>query len=166
MDIRKNQTPNIRARARALPELLVIIGLCVVVYLLSSHYDILESIVRLSHRYEHLELDEVITVSVFLMFALLFFSIRRWREAKRSEALAKRHSEDLQKALSEVRQLRGMITICSVCKRVRNDGGFWEQIEVYVRDHSEAEFSHGICRECAKKLYPEFEEEGQLDQLP
>jgi|GEM_PF-1134942 len=166
MDTGNDHMSNRKTRARALPELLVIIGLCVAVYLLSSRYDILENIVRLSHRYEHLELDEIITVSMFLMFALLFFSIRRWREAKRSEALAKQHAEDLGKALSEVRQLRGMITICSVCKRVRNDEGFWEQIEVYVRGHSEAEFTHGICKECAKKLYPEFEEEGQLDQLP
>jgi hypothetical protein len=100
------------------------------------------------------------------MFSLLFFSIRRWREAKKSEALAKRRSEDLEKALSEVRQIRGMITICSVCKRVRTDEGFWQQIEVYVRDHSEAEFTHGICNECAKKLYPEFQEEERFDQLP
>jgi hypothetical protein len=166
MDTGKDHMPNTRTRARALPELLVIIGLSVAVYLLSSRYDILENIVRLSHRYEHLEVDEIITVSIFLMFSLLFFSIRRWREAKSSEALSKRRSEELEKALSEVRQIRGMITICSVCRRVRTDEGFWQQIEVYVRDHSDAEFTHGICKECAKKLYPELQEEGRLDQLP
>jgi hypothetical protein len=150
-----------------LPELLVILGLCVVVFLLSSRYDMMEDFVALSHRYEHLDLDEIATVSIFLVFALLFFAVRRWREARKSEKVAVERSEELEKALSEVRRLRGLITICSVCKRVRNDDGFWQQIEVYIRDHSEAEFSHGICRDCAKKLYPEFEDDQQsFDHLP
>ncbi len=166
MSTRRDQASDNKTQARVLGELIIIICLCIAVYLLSSRYDILESIVRLSHQHEDLELDEIIIVSVFLMFALLFFSMRRWRETRRSEALAKRHGEELEKALSEVRQLRGMITICSACKRVRNDEGFWEQIEVYVRDHSEAEFTHGICKECAKKLYPDFEQEGGTDQVP
>jgi hypothetical protein len=52
--------------------------------------------------------------------------------------------------------LRGLLPICSSCKKIRNDQGYWEQIEVYIRDHSEADFSHGICPECAQKLYPEL----------
>ena len=48
-----------------------------------------------------------------------------------------------------------VLTICAACKRIRNDGGYWERIETYIRDHSEAEFSHGICPECEKRLYPE-----------
>lgn len=59
-------------------------------------------------------------------------------------------------ALTNVKQLSGMLPICASCKKIRNDKGYWEQIEMYVRDHSEAEFSHGICPECAKTLYPEF----------
>ena len=65
-------------------------------------------------------------------------------------------NNELTKALSEVRKLSGMLPICASCKKIRNDKGYWEQIEVYVRDRSEAEFSHGICPECAQKLYPEF----------
>ncbi len=64
---------------------------------------------------------------------------------------------ELQKALSEVKVLRGFIPICSGCKNIRNDKGFWQQIEVYIREHSEAEFSHGLCPDCLKRLYPEFE---------
>jgi PAS domain S-box-containing protein len=56
----------------------------------------------------------------------------------------------------EINNLRGMLPICSSCKKIKNDTGYWEQIEVYIKNHSEADFSHGICPECAEKLYPEY----------
>ncbi len=64
--------------------------------------------------------------------------------------------EELKEALATVNQLSGMLPICSSCKKIRDDRGYWNQIEAYIRDHSEAEFSHGICPECARKLYPEY----------
>ncbi|NLF31012.1 MAG: response regulator [Planctomycetes bacterium] len=67
---------------------------------------------------------------------------------------------ELQSALDRVKQLSGLLPICSNCKKVRDDRGYWSQIESYIREHSEAEFSHGLCPECAAKLYPEiFSEE-------
>lgn len=63
---------------------------------------------------------------------------------------------DWSAAMAEVKTLRGLIPICSSCKKIRDDRGIWNQIEIYIRDHSEAEFSHGICPECIQKLYPEF----------
>ncbi len=72
----------------------------------------------------------------------------------------KRIEDALQKAFDEIRTLRGIVPICAKCKQIRDDKGFWSQVEVYVRDHTEAEFSHGICPDCAKELYPEFEELG------
>ncbi len=65
----------------------------------------------------------------------------------------------IQEALSNVRVLRGLFPICASCKKIRDDSGYWSQIEGYIRDHSEAEFSHSICPECAKKLYPDFADE-------
>jgi PAS domain S-box-containing protein len=62
---------------------------------------------------------------------------------------------DLQKALANVKMLTGLIPICASCKKIRDDKGYWNEVESYIRDHSEAKFSHGICPECAKKLYPE-----------
>ena len=56
----------------------------------------------------------------------------------------------------ELNTLRGIIPICSACKKVRDDKGYWQQVEAYIRDRSEAEFSHSICPECTEKLYPEF----------
>ena len=64
--------------------------------------------------------------------------------------------ETLEGALSKVKLLSGFLPICASCKNIRDDKGYWNQIESYIRDHSEAEFSHGICPECAKKLYPEL----------
>ncbi len=63
---------------------------------------------------------------------------------------------ELRVALSKIRTLSGLLPICSSCKKIRNDKGYWEQIEIYIKDHTEADFSHGMCPECAKKLYPEF----------
>ena len=63
---------------------------------------------------------------------------------------------ELQDALAEIRTLKGIIPICASCKKIRNDTGFWEQIEAYISRHSEAEFSHGVCPECAQKLYPKY----------
>ncbi len=62
----------------------------------------------------------------------------------------------LQKALTEVKTLSGMLPICSSCKKIRDDEGYWQQIEEYIRNHSDADFTHGICNDCVEKLYPEI----------
>lgn len=72
------------------------------------------------------------------------------------EAERERLIEELRKTLGEVKTLRGFLPICSSCKKIRSDQGSWQQLEIYIRNHSEAEFSHGICPECAKSLYPEY----------
>lgn len=64
--------------------------------------------------------------------------------------------EELGRALDQIKTLRGIVPICAHCKKIRNDVGYWQQVEMYVREHTEAEFSHGICPECAKKYYPDF----------
>jgi len=64
--------------------------------------------------------------------------------------------ETLQDALKKVKLLSGFLPICASCKKIRDDKGYWNQIESYIRDHSEADFSHGICPECARKLYSEL----------
>ena len=61
--------------------------------------------------------------------------------------------EKLKQTLSKVKQLSGLLPICSSCKKVRDDKGYWNKIESYVRKHSDAEFSHGLCPECSDKIY-------------
>ena len=65
-------------------------------------------------------------------------------------------SSELMVALSEVRQLSGLLPICSNCKKVRDDKGYWSQVDEYIAKHSEAKFSHSICPECIKNLYPDI----------
>ena len=75
---------------------------------------------------------------------------------KQADLAKEKLINELQDALSEVKKLSGMLPICSSCKKIRDDEGYWQQIEEYIRDHSEADFTHGICNECVKELYPEF----------
>jgi hypothetical protein len=63
----------------------------------------------------------------------------------------------LENALAEIKQLSGMLPICASCKMIRDDQGYWNQIETYISQHSEAQFSHSVCPECAQKLYPDLE---------
>ena len=62
--------------------------------------------------------------------------------------------EELNAALDKVKILSGLLPICSSCKNIRDDKGYWNRIEMYISEHSQAEFTHGICPDCAKKLYP------------
>jgi len=64
--------------------------------------------------------------------------------------------QDLKTALREVNVLSGLLPICASCKKIRDDKGYWNQIEIYIKDRSDADFSHSICAECAEKLYPEL----------
>ncbi|MBI5524231.1 MAG: PAS domain-containing protein [Desulfarculus sp.] len=77
-------------------------------------------------------------------------------QRKRHEEERERLLAQLQKALAEVKTLSGLLPICAHCKRIRDDQGYWERIESYISQHSQAQFTHGICPECAKKLYPEL----------
>lgn len=87
---------------------------------------------------------------------LLERSIRYSISQKNSEIEKDRLIEELKRAAEEIKTLSGLIPICVSCKRVRDDTGYWQQVEAYIAKHSNAEFSHGICPECTKKLYPEF----------
>jgi hypothetical protein len=73
-------------------------------------------------------------------------------ERKAEEADRERMVIELQQALAQVRTLRGLIPICAWCKRIRDDQGYWQQLEAYIRDHSEADFTHGMCPDCAREM--------------
>jgi len=76
---------------------------------------------------------------------------------KQSNDQLKSQKERLEISLSEVKTLSGLLPICAHCKKIRDEKGYWKQIESFIHDHSEAEFSHGICPEWAKKLYPDLD---------
>lgn len=83
----------------------------------------------------------------------LYYAIKRYRKTQEEN---ERLIIELQQALSEIKKLSGFLPICASCKKIRDDRGYWNQIETYIKDHSEAQFSHSICPECAEKLYPEL----------
>ena len=85
-----------------------------------------------------------------VLYSIIYdISERKEYEREREQLIAK-----LEQALVEIKTLRGILPICASCKKIRDDKGYWNQIETYISHHTEAEFSHGICPECAKILYP------------
>jgi PAS domain S-box-containing protein len=82
---------------------------------------------------------------------------RNITDRKAAEKALIAEKEKLQDAITQIKQLSGMLPICASCKKIRDDQGYWNQIESYIRDHSEADFSHSICPSCAKKLYPDLD---------
>ena len=75
-------------------------------------------------------------------------------EVRKLNAALEQRVAELSEAAEKVKLLSGLIPICASCKKIRDDKGYWSQVEVYIRDHSEATFSHGICPECTKTLFP------------
>jgi len=76
---------------------------------------------------------------------------------KRAEVALQKEHDNLLKALKEIKTLSGLLPICASCKKIRDDKGYWNQMEGYIQQHSEAQFSHGICPDCAKKMYPNLD---------
>jgi hypothetical protein len=81
--------------------------------------------------------------------------VRDITERKLAEEEREKLIHEIQDALAQIKKLSGLLPICASCKKIRDDKGYWGQIESYISDHSEAEFSHGICPDCMKKLYPD-----------
>jgi hypothetical protein len=75
---------------------------------------------------------------------------------ERLEELVEARTSDLRDALAKVKTLSGFLPICASCKKIRDDNGYWNQIEAYLSAHSEVEFSHSLCPECARKLFPDL----------
>jgi hypothetical protein len=90
--------------------------------------------------------------AVGLIGMFLGYRMLKKEEFRRLEIIA-----ELEDSIGKVKKLSGLLPICSSCKKIRDDKGYWNQLEAYIADHSEAELSHGICPECAKKLYPDLD---------
>jgi hypothetical protein len=95
-----------------------------------------------------------LTFCLMVIGEILFRSsaARRKAETEREKLIA-----ELQTALSNLKTLRGMLPICSYCKKIRDDRGYWNQVENYIKQHSEAEFTHGICPECIQKHFSDMD---------
>lgn len=135
-------------------ELAVVIVVSVVTYVLASRYDIIDAFLQFSREHEGWNLDEILTVFVVLVFLAIFYGVRHRRDLISLNRDVTRKNEELQAAMQEIKQLKGIIPMCANCKKIRDDEGYWHQVEVYIGEHTAAEFSHGLCPDCVKKLHP------------
>lgn len=89
------------------------------------------------------------------LLTLIAASLFWWLFVRPLRGIAAMDLARAEQAAADVKVLRGLLPICSVCKNIRDDRGYWNQIELYVQKHSQAEFSHGLCPGCFTKLYPD-----------
>lgn len=106
---------------------------------------------------EHL-LDIALLIAGLSWSFTLTHQLKGRQEQQRQllETQVRERTSELENALDAVRTLRGLVPICSCCKKIRNDDGFWEHLETYLRSHTEADFSHGLCPDCAQENYPAY----------
>jgi len=102
---------------------------------------------------ESSQIERAVTIAVARFDDMM--GNRRLREE------AEARSRELQEALDHVKTLQGLIPICSSCKKVRDDDGYWQEVEVYVRAHTDAEFTHGLCPSCIVKFYPQYADKAE-----
>ncbi len=106
---------------------------------------------ELNKKNKFITLQKVTTFLLIIIATLIFLALR-WK-IKANKQLGKKSAE-LEKTLAEIHQLSGLLPICSSCKKIRDDDGYWHQVEEYINRHSEASFSHSMCPTCIEKFYP------------
>jgi K+-sensing histidine kinase KdpD len=112
------------------------------------------------HPYTHLGYLFWNTAIRLVSFLIVAYAVARIRWLLTEE---RKISDDLREALAQTKTLRGLLPICASCKKIRNDKGYWQKIEEYVEKHSNAQFTHGLCQECAAKL---LKDAGIEEDLP
>lgn len=129
--------------------------LCVPLMVKGKVIGVIEVVATTTERFS--QIDLLLTESLAVSAAIAIENARLYaalqEELKHREQLI----SDLQHALGQVKTLRGLLPICAHCKKIRDDRGYWNQIEAYIRSHTDADFSHGICPDCLHKLYPQFQ---------
>jgi PAS domain S-box-containing protein len=85
--------------------------------------------------------------------------VRDITERKKAEAEREGMISELKESLAKVRTLSGLLPICAGCKKIRDDKGYWTQIEAYLHEHAATEFTHGLCPQCAKELFPDYDKD-------
>ena len=112
----------------------------------------------------------ILVRSILLMLGLIGIFVAGWKFLKEEKVRTGIEFErealiaSLQEAAHHIKTLKGLIPICSSCKKIRDDKGFWNNVDSYIQSRTEAEFSHGICPDCMKKLYPDFMDDEDEDK--
>lgn len=149
---------------RAVRDGVIISVMAVVLYILCEAFN-LGRVAYWFYEHQNGQIDEIITVLLFLLFASMVFAWRRrgeFLEQTRQRLIAETERAELiprlEEALSEVKVLTGLLPICAWCKKIRDDTGYWDQIESYIQSRTDAKFTHGICPDCARNLQTQHEE--------
>ncbi len=108
--------------------------------------------------YSFVELRQFLAAFLVVSIILRHYEVLRDDYEKTIES----NMHILEEANANIKTLRGLVPICASCKKIRNDKGYWQLVEVYVAEHSEAHFSHGLCEECSRKLYPEYSQNNDV----
>lgn len=147
---------NHKGATQAIFDLVIVALVGIITFVISHQLNLFERIFVWSREHETWQVDECFTVAVILMICFGLYAFRRWQETLTWQKALGQKNTKLHQALQEVKTLEGILPICASCKKIRDDEGRWHPVEEYVRDRTKAEFSHGICPDCAKKLYPDF----------
>jgi len=137
---------------------MIIIGVLVAAFLLFSTFDVLESIVNFSQQHEIYEIDELLSTLIVFALCMLVLSCRRVREVNAARLRAETKSHELQQALGEIKTLQGVIPACCYCNKIRDEKGTWSDLQAYINDHLDAEFSQGACPDCFDLRIKELKE--------
>lgn len=131
---------------------LIVAGFTAVVFAIALYVDLAERAFIFLMQYQRFRLDELPPTLTALAVALLWFSYRRWRELRAALAERERLVAELRDALVQITALRGLLPVCAWCRKVRDDAGYWSELEAYVEARSHAQFTHDVCPECEARL--------------
>ena len=138
---------------------LIFIGTLVIfTYIFSGYFDLQDRVDSFCDLYERFEADEIMFVGLLLIPVSMIYFWRRWMEIRQANTR-------LGTALAEIEHLRGIIPICCACKKIRDDAGYWHEVETYFKNHLDTSFTHGICNDCIRDLYPDMYRKMQAEDL-
>ena len=154
---------------RAFRDAVVILLLMVAVLILALNFDEFNGIIAWLYHHDTTRLDVFFTTMVFLLPAIAWYTWRRHRELveqinrrEEAESTTERLEPELQTALADITLLRRLLPICPSCKRIRDNKGDWNQVEVYIEANLDRKLSHGLCPDCARRAYRHKESPGGL----
>ena len=130
--------------------------LAAIVFIAAGQLDLLEEFFEFSRAHEDWELDELAVVGLFLLFYFMVLAIRKWWQAVEANQRLQQANQKLDHAVHEIQNLRGIIPICARCKNIRDDEGYWQKVEAYLRSRADVKFTHGLCPECFAIIYPDL----------
>jgi uncharacterized membrane protein SirB2 len=157
---KKGILSRVHRRSPGFRDMTVILIVGVLVFALSATFDVFNRVIAWVYRHDTWQIDELFTVSLYLVLAFAIYAWRRHRELviqtrrrEHAESERARLIPELESALDDVSALKKLLPLCSYCRKVRDDRGYWSRVEEYVEIHFQARFDDGLCPECARKLY-------------